>query len=90
MQGSGHRYRTGSCWCRDLVAGAGLVQRRGRRCRTGNCGCGEESPVQEGDCCCMKALLAQEGSCLCRKVVAGAGLVIAGAVSEGVRLDFQN
>ena len=38
--------------------------------------------MQEGGCYCRKVSLVQEGSCLCRKVVAGAGLVVAGAVSK--------
>ena len=70
----GNWYSTGSCCCRKVVAGSGLVA----------AGAGRWSLVQGSGRLC------RTGSCCCRKVVAGAGLVVAGTISEGIRLGFQN
>ena len=41
-QESGHWFRTGSCWCRKVVAGSGMLVAAAVRW----------SPVQEGSCWC--------------------------------------
>ena len=76
MQESGRWFRTGSCWCRKVVAGSGLVV------------AGAEQVVA-GICWCRKVVvgagLVITGVCWCRKVVTGSGVVVAGAelVSAG-------
>ena len=64
-----------------VVAGAGLVP-AGAELVTA--GAGRWALRQEG------GRRYRTGSCFCREVVAGVGVLVAGTVSKGIRLDFLN
>ena len=66
VQEGGHWSRTGSCWCRKVVAGSGLVVAGVCWCRTGNR-------------CCRKVAGSGLVSAGAELVSAGAELVSAGA-----------